>query len=760
MDMLWRRKSALFSFAFVYTGFASVFLSANMRLMAVLTVCVLFALSFFPPLKKRLQHRCSVHLPAILRIGFCAVFLSLTFFTFCRYAAVDLPAKRLSGKEAEITAVIQAPVYTTSYSTAYIADVTTNSGEACRVLLQTEQGGLTAGDTVSCKAVFSPLQDSGGAFSENRYYYSLRTFLQAEADTVQYLGRTTAGFLRTRFGEWREMLIGILQANFGREESALAAALFLGDRSHLPDTLNRDFRRLGISHLLAISGMHFTMLLFGLDTLLRLFLSNKKLRTVILAATDVGYMFLCGLSPSVTRAGLMMLLAYAALFFQRKSDTPTSLGIVSLFMCVADPAAIYSVALQLSVTAVLALCVFSHITRILRPADTSPIKRRTLQNAAITLLSSVAVQLVLLPLLCLYFGEVSWLTPISTVLFTPLIELILLLTPVYLLLHRLAPLSYLLGLLIQRLSTITEQVAGTFASLRGITLSLTDSFAPAYAITLSALLLLAPLCRTKQSLRRHLSAVLAVLSLFIFTLGVTKISTANDVRILSSAKGKNDAVTVMTAGNTLLIDVSDGSYAALHEAWSDAAAYGAVELEGVCLTHLHKKHINGVGRLTDTVYVRSLLLPLPETEEEAGIYLSLRTIAREKNIPVSTYTPADLLTWNDKVEILPEERLYLPRSTQPIITFTVRANGTDFVYLGAAASEITAFTDQTNAEIIVFGGHGPLYKTDIDVTVSHRLRAAVCRGNSQDYLSPALKHALTPLTVYADDEDISFVLSP
>ncbi len=755
MDMLWRRKSALFTLLFVYTGFVSPFLSVKFCLTAALAAVVLFAVSFVPPLQKEIRCRVSLHLPAVFRLILCAVLLSLLFFSVCRYVTVDRPAEKLIGTETEITAIIRDSAYTSAASAAYTADITTDSGVTCRVLLQLPESGLAAGDKVSCTAVFSPFQEYNGSFPEQRYYYSLRTALRAEADNMRYLGCVPVDFLRERFSRLQDSLSGILRAELGRAGSALANALFLGDRSDLADTLTRDFRRLGISHLLAISGMHFTLLLFGLDKILQTFLKNKKIRTGILAAADVGYMFLCGLSPSVVRAGLMMLLVYAALFFGRKSDTPTSLGFASFLMCLADPAAIYSVGLQLSVTAVLALCVFSHITRTLFPEKPSSRKSHLLQNTAAVLLLPMAVQLALLPLLCLYFGEVSLITPIAAVLFTPLIELILLLTPLYLLLR-----FALIGAAITWLSDCTAQVTGAMASLRGITLSLSYSFAPLYAFTLSGLFLSAPLCHQKKALRRHLAAILGICALFAASVGITRISTADEVTVLSAAKGKNDAVIVMTAGETLLMDISDGSYGALSDAYAAAAKQGAVELEGLYLTHLHKQHIQSVQRLTDTVYVRSLFLPLPETDTEAEVHPVLCTLAESKNIPVHTYSPTDRLSWGDNVEILPEARLYLPRSSHPLITFTLRANGTDFTYLGAAASEIAAFGDQSDTHVLVFGMHGPLYKTAIDVSVSDCLRTAVCRGESPTYLSDDLKNALSQTTVYTDSEVVPFILSP
>ncbi len=569
------------------------------------------------------------------------------------------------------------------------------------------------------------------------------------------LGHENPGLAEV-FADLRDSLVGILRANLGSKDSALAAALFLGDRSALSDTLNRDFRRLGLSHLLAISGMHFTILLSGLEKLLSPFTFKKRTRILILAAAAVGYMLLCGLSESVVRAGIMLLLTYAAMLGGRSSDMPTSLGLSALLILVISPASIYSVGLQLSVTAVLALCAFDHITRHLHGETSLPKGRRIARSAAETFLLPVAVQIVLMPLTCLYFGELSLITPLSTVLFTPLTELLLLITPFYLLLQVIPPAAWVLGAVIRLTTQATEALAAAFASLRGISISLAYPFAPLWSTVLSGAVLTAPLKKDRRALLRHLGGSAGLFVLFFAVLFCTRACTAGEVTLHSVSYGKNDAVVITAAGDTMLIDISDGSYSALSAAYAAAADGGAVEAEALFLTHLHSRHLQGVDRLTDTIYVRSLFLPSSETEEEKEIHTSLRALAEEKNIRLYVYDVNDAIGWGDNVQILPEARRYIDRSTHPVIALTVRANGTALSYLGTASEEYVDLTDQSSADILVLGAHGPLRKTEVSLTLSPCLRTVILRADTPQSL-PDLP---TKTQVYRGGNTVTFRLKP
>jgi len=719
MEMLSRRPAALFCLAFVYAGFVGTLLPTAVRI-GIIALCALIML-----LLPRLS---SVRLTAPSRragcILLCGLLCGTAFFSLYAALAFGRTEQRMDGTSAPIVGVVQRREYATAYMAGYTVRLREAGGKRARylILLDTADTSLSAGDIISCNADFAAFAEYSGAFPQRRYYYSRGVRIGAEAETVQITDRTGTG-IRGLFEELRGAVNARLRVSLGRDAAALPTALLTGDREDLPDALTRDFRRLGIAHLLAISGFHFTVLIGAVDRLLRSVLASAKLRTVIAAALTVFYMLLCGMSESIVRAGLMLLLSFTAVLFRRTADMLTSLGVSAMLICAVNPASFYSVGLQLSVTAVLALAVSDHLKKQMPPRKTHFRFVRTLSESFFT---TIAVQLMTLPLLCLYFGEISLLTPLTTVLFTPIVQLILLLTPILILLPTLTPLIYLLRLL----SDTASALAGILSSIRGITVPLTYALCPYLACTLCGAVMLAVFTRDRRRMRRTAALFAAVFLCFCGYIGAAMLRNAANDRVISTVHKSNDALVFVSGGKYLLCDISDGSYGAISSAYEEARRAHAVELEALMLTHLHQRHIRAFDRLSDTTYVRALILPEPQNESEHSILHSLTDIASEKGIPVSFCDPSQ----NAEIAfgtftILPGTRAYLPRSTHPVITLRVETAEGSLAYCGASWNEASPVP--APADAVILGAHGPIYKTQFPLPDG----TVVARGNAADFLT-------------------------
>lgn len=195
----------------------------------------------------------------------------------------------------------------------------------------------------------------------------------------------------------REALTGWL----GGQEGALCVSLITGDRTLLSDDTLLNFERAGISHVLAVSGLHVSVLLGLLSGIF------KKLRvkgTVMLPVMAVFAFFISmfyGFTPSVIRACVMAVIGFAAGSFQRRNDPITTMAIASLAVLIPSPAAVVSSSFLLSFG-----CCFALVAVI--PAVT---ERLNLSAAAQKLLSpfilTLSVNIVMLPLLTLLGMNVS-----------------------------------------------------------------------------------------------------------------------------------------------------------------------------------------------------------------------------------------------------------------------------------------------------------------------------------------------------------------
>ena len=107
---------------------------------------------------------------------------------------------------------------------------------------------------------------------------------------------------------WRAKLSAGLIRAMGDEAGGYASALLLGSRSMVPSEDRASFSRLGIAHLLSVSGFHTGMLVLLLSVLFRLLKLNQRVRLVLYGIVLLCYCALCGINPPVVRASLLLLL--------------------------------------------------------------------------------------------------------------------------------------------------------------------------------------------------------------------------------------------------------------------------------------------------------------------------------------------------------------------------------------------------------------------------------------------------------------------
>lgn len=204
-------------------------------------------------------------------------------------------------------------------------------------------------------------------------------------------------------------------------EAALPVGLLLGERGSLDRPAYEAVRVLGIAHLLALSGMHLTMIA-ALAVFATYWTPRRRAAVVALALSL--YVGVVGDVDSLTRAYTMALLILAARALNRPPRPIDALGKALFLMLLASPVAILSVGLQLSFAATLA--VFLALDRMpvaLRraPAPARPAWSRALvrcaQSVAAAFWVSVAVEVFIAPLQLHHFGRISMVGPLATVVF-------------------------------------------------------------------------------------------------------------------------------------------------------------------------------------------------------------------------------------------------------------------------------------------------------------------------------------------------------
>jgi competence protein ComEC len=205
-------------------------------------------------------------------------------------------------------------------------------------------------------------------------------------------------------------------------DSGIALALLLGERGELDKRVRRTFVELGISHLLALSGMHLGLIAAAILLMMkRLRIRNLIPLLVILAL----YLGTVGEVLSLYRAFGMAVFLVLAKMLHRPLHPMRALGTAAFLLLLWSPHILFSIGFQLSFTATFAvlLCMSSiPLRKSRKPAA------RLINYAVGTIYVGVFVQMFIAPLLIHHFDRFSVVSPVATLAFFPFVFAVLFLS--------------------------------------------------------------------------------------------------------------------------------------------------------------------------------------------------------------------------------------------------------------------------------------------------------------------------------------------
>jgi competence protein ComEC len=200
-------------------------------------------------------------------------------------------------------------------------------------------------------------------------------------------------------------------------EAALARGFVLGEDERIDPRTVEDFRRSGLSHLLAVSGQNVTLLsLLAMPVLAALGMPLRT-RLVWILGLIVMYVPLAGAGPSIQRAGVMGALGVLATLGGRRASRLYALLVAGVLMLILEPRIAADVGWQLSFAAVLGILL---LASPLRAALENRIgargwRRALAEGAALTIAATLATA----PLIAFHFGAISTTTLLANLLALP-----------------------------------------------------------------------------------------------------------------------------------------------------------------------------------------------------------------------------------------------------------------------------------------------------------------------------------------------------
>ena len=312
-------------------------------------------------------------------------------------------------------------------STVSVADQMLNESEILVYISQNETERSTEikiGNRAAASGeaeVFEPARNPGN-FDQKTYYLRQGIHVLVWAEQFRILShdkKPVRQFLSEVRGRWNELLLRHLGDYYGGTMSAI----LLGEKSGLDAGMKTMYQKSGISHLLAISGLHMTFLGMGIYNLLRKAGCGFTISGLTGGVLLILYSLMIGAGVSSLRALIMFMVRIGAEITGRDYDLLTSLFLSAAILCFRQPLYLTDAGFQLSYGAILGIALFSPVfSEMFGCAQVSDRKRRLerrktgriarVQSKGFTILlwilnglsTSLAVNVFLLgPLLWFYF---------------------------------------------------------------------------------------------------------------------------------------------------------------------------------------------------------------------------------------------------------------------------------------------------------------------------------------------------------------------
>ena len=498
--------------------------------------------------------------------------------------------------------------------------------------LQEDEALPRAGSYVRVLGEVSPfLQATNPGEFDAAAYYRRKDCLFALRKTKITAQTKNYGRLEEFLSQLRYESEVLFRKLLGEKNGATASAMVLGRKKGMDSEVKALYQGAGISHLLAISGLHLSLIGAGLFGLL------KKVRLPVALSAGIStwilivYAQLTGMGISTRRALVMFLLFLAAGLLKRTPDLPTSLAVAALLLLVPKPQRILDAGFQLSFSAVLGIAVMIPVLQdgweeaapSLRVTD--GVAGWNLVRAAIAracrllrknILAGLGITMTMLPFLLIHFYEWS---PWSVLLNLAVIPLMGILLPCLIglqLVARLTAFVHCLEIPQHLLCTAIEAIFSCYEQLCRFTTALPGSILHTGYPTWQALAVytigLIALAVSGKKLRPHLRLAAAVC-----LMGIFLIRLPGELNVTMLDVGQGECVGIETREHHVyLVDAGStskkktGQYQIIP--W--LKYIGTRSVEGIFITHWDEDHISAVGELLEwskssRVKIRRIFLP-------------------------------------------------------------------------------------------------------------------------------------------------------
>lgn len=253
-----------------------------------------------------------------------------------------------------------------------------------------------------------------GNFDEERYYHSIGVSFKLKASDIKIINSRYNAAKKLIY-DFKQKLMQSFSNAADEEKAGFFIAITAGERSGLTDEMKTLYQDSGIAHILAVSGLHISLIgMFVYKILKKLF--GLKAASAVSAILMAGFCIMCGAAPSAVRATIMFFAGLSARLLGKKYDILSALALAACLILIANPYYIDHTGFRLSFTCILAIGV---------PGMLAGKFIKTKSTLAESFVISASITLFSLPLMLSAFYKIPVYSVLLNLIVIPLMSFIL-----------------------------------------------------------------------------------------------------------------------------------------------------------------------------------------------------------------------------------------------------------------------------------------------------------------------------------------------
>ncbi|MEH7236091.1 DNA internalization-related competence protein ComEC/Rec2 [Bacillus sp. JJ1562] len=659
----------------------------------------------------------------LIRHHFSLIILSILtlFFFMCSFMLVD---SNNQTKLAPTTTTINAELVETPDFNGDKLSVIVNTSKDEKLLLvyyiETEvekfqlSKSVQIGLMCSFKGTLKEPQVSRNphSFDYQKYLYSQKIHWIFEASSIT--PEKCVSQEKWSMSRWllqiREAGIQQIDSHFDGSTAGIIQALIYGERTNIANDIETSYQSLGLIHLLAISGLHVSLLTGMFYFLCIRFGVTRESTSILLLSLLPVYIIIAGGSPSVIRSVLMCMLLFATILWWKKASMLDVISFVFIFMIAFNPYVLLNIGFQLSfmVSASLILsskAIFKHYSNAFSSLF------------AVSFLSQIAS----LPILLFHFFEFSLLSLPLNMLYVPLYSVIILPFALFtlFLLGIFEPIGQIFAAILSWMMELLNQ-ATVWVSQFSFSVLTLGKPGPVLMILYCVTIFYFLICWEKKKvlLQRALLAPIGVLMLHVI---LPYLNPYGEVTMIDVGQGDSIYIELPFRKGVYLIDTG-GTIQFEQEQWRERRkefstadiiipflkSKGVRSLDKLILTHGDQDHIGGAKDLIEKIKIKEIILgkSKQDTIQEA----ELKKIAVKKGIRINLVERGQ--NWKEGENtffILAPKGNEIEENNNSIVIYT-KLGGLNWLFTGDIEKDVELELSKSyknlQADVLKVGHHG------------------------------------------------------